>query len=168
MRLTLIAAGLVLAACGAPSDGVANTDAEPPQELTLAPEPEPQQVAAPEIAMLEAGRYCYLMESETSTEGLELDVSPSGVYSGRHYGTVHDEAAAYYTAFETTLSHGEAMPGMEVNFQTYTEVDGDTQSGAETWVIMADSAHRAAFPEAALGEAACDHVSNTVWPPIEE
>lgn len=169
MKEFLLPVCLALAACGAPAggnEGTAGDVASEPLAETLAPEVTPNEPV--DAAQLAAGRYCYLLESETSTEGLEIDVSASGVYSGRHYGTVHDEASSYFTAFETTLSHGEAMEDMRVGFQTLTKVDGDTQTGDDTWVIRMDEAHLGAFPDAVMVAVACDMVAATVWPPIEE
>lgn len=168
MRLTILAAGLFLAACSSPSGEPDGTGSDTAEEAAITAEPAAAPATKPKVATLEAGRYCYLIESDTSTEGLEIEVSPSGVYSGRHFGTVHDEAAAYYTAFETALSHGAAKEEMRVDFQTYTEVDGDTQTGEDSWVIRTDSAHLVAFPDAVMASAPCETLAATVWPPIEE
>ncbi len=167
-----LALALALAGCGAPqveeaADPVSAQTGPPPAESRAEPVA-PTEPGPAEIAVMPAGQYCYLRESDTSTEGLEITVSDGGIYSGRHYGTVHDQQAAYFTAFETKLTQGSPDRGGLVTFQAYTEVDGDTQTGEDGWIIMPDAAHLQAFADAVLAQADCAHVAATVWPVIAE
>ncbi len=172
IKQALSVMALALAGCGAPQvreaaePGSAQT--EPPSaEMSFEPVA-PAGPAPVEIAVMQAGQYCYLLESETSTEGLEITVSNGGVYSGSHYGTVHDEPAAYFTAFETSLSAGRPDSENRVVFQSRTEVDGDTQTGEDIWKITPDKAHPEAFADAVMKPADCASLANTVWPVLEE
>ena len=168
---------IALAACGqtepetpAPAEPAPVEAAEVEAPVADAAEEivEAAQAATEEAASLTEGEYCYLLQGDSSTEGMEIELNIAGVFSGRHYGTIHDEENAYFAAFETMLSDGVLNDEGIINFTAVTEVDGDTQYGEEPWVITAEGAHSAHWDDAVLEPADCDFVDATVWPPIPE
>lgn len=104
---------------------------------------------------------CYISLSETASEGMHVTTTPDGSVWGRHFGTVHDAKAAYYTYFETWLIAGEPTPNGNVRFETITEVDGDTQFGNENWILTPGGAGPAAFG-ANLQPADCDTLDRRI------
>ncbi len=173
MKLIVFAGFLALAACG--SGGEATDDVETVETVKPeAPVEETVELAedigpAPEEepAMLEAGSYCYFHEDEVATEGVEIEVTEEGGISGTHYGTVHDEENAYYTAFETMLNSGTLDEDGNITFETITQVDGDTQSGEQTWSITPTLASMVDF-EPAFPATECEGLVDRIWPPVEE
>ena len=173
MKRIVFAGFLALAACGGGGEPTDETDAvetvepEAPVEETVelaedigpAPEEEP--------AMLEAGSYCYFHQDEVATEGVEIEVTEDGGISGAHYGTVHDAENAYYTAFETMLNAGTLDEDGNITFETITQVDGDTQSGEQTWSITPTLASLVDF-EPAFPATECEGLTDRIWPPVEE
>ncbi|MGB3626626.1 MAG: hypothetical protein WA989_12405 [Henriciella sp.] len=168
-RLLFMASAVALAACGGGApDGeeAGNADApasNPATDFTAedtAPEP-----AAPNP--LDAGTYCYYRDDENVTEALEIEVAANGMLSGENYGSIHQEAAAYYASFTTELSNGLQGPGDEVMFDQVTEVDGDTQRGKVMWRLTPQSAAPDGL-ETLLNEADCDGLKDRVFPPIDE
>lgn len=168
MRLTILAAALVLSACG--GSGTPEADdaiAADPGASETAVDGAAADVAEPTDVLL--GTLCYRYEDDAVTEGLEIEVAESGAVTGYHFGTIHDEAAAYFAAFETELTGGQFGDTDEVTFQTYTEVDGDTQTGEETWTITTDGAKITAFEDGGtLTPFSCEELLFSIWPPIEE
>lgn len=167
MRLTILAAALIVGACGggsdAPSTDAATTD------LEAAPVSGTDVVEASDTPAPLLGTLCYRFEDETVTEGLEIEVLESGAVSGYHFGTAHNEEAAYFAAFETELTEGTIGEDDVVTFQTFTEVEGDTQTGEDSWIITADGARLAAFENAnELTPFNCEDLLYSIWPPIEE
>ncbi len=166
---------LVLAACGQ-SETVEPVEAAPAPVEAAVPVAEAagevteaiSDAATTAISALTEGEYCYFLQEDSSTEGLEITLDIAGVFSGRHYGTIHDAENAYYAAFETILSDGQLNDEGVVNFTAVTEVDGDTQYGEEPWVISAEGAHSAHWDDAVMEPADCDFVDATVWPPVPE
>ncbi|MEO0464922.1 MAG: hypothetical protein AAF216_00140 [Pseudomonadota bacterium] len=165
MRAVVIAVlGLGLVACG-PSDV---TEIDPESDATeLASDSVNEAADIVDGPML--GSYCYRFEDESVTEGLEIEVYESGAVDGYHFGTIHDEEAGYFAAFETQLTEGVFGDGNTVTFQTYTEVDGDTQTGEDLWELTADGASLALFDQSAtLLPFSCSDLINSIWPPMEE
>lgn len=168
MRLTILAAALVLSACGGSGTPEADDSVAADRgvsELGV----DAASADANEATDALLGTICYRYEDDAVTEGLEIEVAESGSVTGYHFGTIHDEAAAYFAAFETELSEGQFGDTDEVTFQTYTEVDGDTQTGEETWTITADGARITAFEDGGtLTPFSCEELLFSIWPPIEE
>lgn len=170
MKRIVFTGFLALAACG--GSEVAEEAETVPADAPVAVEEVEIDVNEPvpapvETAELMPGNYCYFHEDEVATEAVEIEVAEDGRISGVHYGTVHDEENAYFTAFDTTLSAGEMDEDGNVNFQTVTEVDGDRQEGEQAWSITPDGATLVGF-EPVIGIAECDGIVDRVWPPIEE
>ena len=88
----------------------------------------------------------------------------SGEVSGFHYGTIHDEEAAYFAAFDITLSSAVAGPDNSYTFDSLIEVDGDTQTEQVTWTLTET---KASTRLTELDAAECDGLMNRVHPPIE-
>lgn len=167
MNWKLAALALALSACGAPETDTAPAAPAPAEPLSQLPPEAP--VAEPEIAYILPGRYCYFRAAESSTEGLDLTISDGGAMAGEHFGSIHDEASAYYAAFVTELTGGETGPEGRVTFQSVTEVDGDTQYGEEMWVITPELARLdAANVNDPLLLTDCAGLRERVWPPVEE
>lgn len=165
MRWTPLFAAAALAACGQ------SETATPELELETPP-PVAEDASTAEDAMIveEAyldGTHCYFNQNETVTEGLTVTFNTDGSAAGRHFGTIHDEASAYYTAFDVALSEGEVGEASTVNFSAVIEVDGDTQFENTDWVITEASASEVGV-EKTLNPTECDGLIERVWPPIAE
>lgn len=164
MRWTVVAAGLVLSACGQP-DERAETDAAAGETVEAAETPaqEPETVATqPEWPQ------CFFEKTTTETVGLEIDRADSGAYRGQYFGTVHNEELAYYTAFDGALSNGvqdEATGAL--TFDQIMEVDGDTQTEPITWILSEEGARQPEFDNT-LPRSPCVGLYERVWPPITE
>lgn len=173
MRLLVILAGLALAACSSETKDAAETppdaildpatvasDESPPAETSETDEME-KPVADP--AKL-TGKHCYFLKTETETQALEVTFPEAADITGTHYGVVHDEANAYFTAFDIKMTSGQYVPGGFVSFETIIEVDGDTQTEVATWTFTEEAASNQFV---SLEAAECEGLIQRVHPPIE-
>ena len=86
----------------------------------------------------------------------------NGSVSGENYGSIHQEDAGYFAAFDTALSSGTLGDTSTVTFDTVTSVDGDTQNGSAIWYLSASGA----VPDGLnimLEPAACDGLAARVY-----
>jgi len=165
MRIPVLIAAVLLAGCGG-QEPATDEAAAPSAEETTAQE---TVAETPPVTVEEAyltGQHCYFSQTDTETEGLDVMFLEDGSASGVHFGTVHDEANAYFATWETTLSGGEVGEASTVYFSAVTEVDGDTQTAETEWVITDASASEVGV-EKSLPPAECEGLVERVWPPIE-
>lgn len=161
MRWTVLMAGAaLLAACGA-DEGTETLEIDTPPSAEA-----PETLPVIEAEML-TGTHCYFSQTETETEGLTVTFDANGTATGRHFGTIHDEASAYFAAFDVTLTEGEVGEADTVSFDAVIEVDGDTQFETSDWVITEASANMVGVEEALL-PTECDGLMDRIWPPISE
>ncbi len=152
--------GAMLAACQPASDAPSQPTPSPAPSGT----PEPKPAAAAQS--MSSGKYCYFAKNETSTEGFQLTITEAETASAQYFGTIHNDASAYYAAFETQLSNGKLDAKGKATFSSVTEVDGDTQTGQETWVFTPDQAH-SNDGRVKLSKAPCATLLDSVWPQVE-
>ncbi len=170
MRIAIICAAFALAACGGAEDEtLPEPDAtaersETPEIIENAEEvPVEPEAVAPELTKL-SGKNCYFSQTEQVTEALEVTFAEDGGIAGFHYGTIHDDANAYYAAFDVDLSNGQAMPDGSVQFDSVIEVDGDTQTETAVWTFTEELATTSVNQ---LSAADCEGLMDRVRPPIE-
>ena len=159
-----IVSGIILSACQAAED---KTPAPTPTPLitpTETPTPAPTTTSA--AASLEPGKYCYFLKNETSTEGLQLTILENGSASAQYFGTIHNDASAYYAAFETQLSNASLDNTGKATFSAITEVDGDTQHNQETWQFSKETA-TSVDHNFSLTTSPCATLMDKVWPQVE-
>lgn len=166
MRFTILLAAsamaTVLTACGG------NPPENPEVDIVAeAPTPEVPLEAVVVEAPAMVGQFCYFSDTETETEGLDVTLTETGEATGRHFGSIHNEAAAYYTAFDIALSNGEVGEAQTVNFDAVIEVDGDTHRENIDWVITAQSASEVGV-EKIMSSVRCNGLMDRVWPPMVE
>ena len=170
MRLAIVtAAALTLAACGNgdKADDNVSESAPPQTEVASDSSPAPAEPEAAPAEPLDAGQYCFFRDDENVTEGMELTVGDNGIITGRNYGHIHQEAAAYYASFQTELSNGVQGTGNNVNFEYVTEVDGDTQSGSVVWAVTPERAAPDGL-QTFLAATECDGLMDRVFPVISD
>lgn len=167
MRWTMMILAATLAACGSDNtEPVVEAPVTVPETQESVTEAPGIDVPAAEAAPL-TGTYCYFSDTATETEGMIVTLNENGTAEGRHFGTIHDEASAYYASFEVTLSNGQPTVADVFSFDAVVEVDGDTQEGSVDWVIRQDSANELGNDKP-LATADCDGLEDRIWPPVEE
>ena len=124
------------------------------------------ETSEPAVTEMQAGltgQHCWFHEDENTTEALELTFAEDGTVSGSHYGVIHMEDAGCFAAFDTILSDGQTNDGATFTFASVTEVDGDTQTGAEGWVVSKQSAGMADMEAPDLSSADCATLETRVF-----
>ena len=159
-----MAAGL-LAGCGA-QEPASNENAAPIVEETVVEETveDIPPLVVEEVYL--TGQHCYFGKTDTETEGLDVMFLEDGSATGRHFGTVHDEANSYFASWETVLSGGEVGEASTVYFKAETEVDGYTETAETEWIVTDASASEVGV-EKFLAPTECEGLQESVWPPIE-
>ena len=170
MRVSILIAALALASCSGGADETteaqpetgAEAPAETPAETPPAETSEPEMPEAEPVKL--TGKFCYFSKTETETEAMEVTFPEAGDITGIHYGVVHDEANAYFTAFDIDMTAGQYTSSGAVSFDTVYEVDGFTDSEKATWTF---SEQTATSEVKTLTTAACEGLVERVHPPIE-
>jgi len=161
MRIALIIAVGTLSACGAqPPTSEDSTASEITETIVSEAMPPVQETYLD-------GQHCYFSKTDTETEALDVTFYADGSATGNHFGTVHDEANAYYTSWETALNDGEVGEASGVNFNAVTEIEGDTQTNNTDWIITDSSASEVGV-EKSMTSVPCEGLVDRVWPPVEE
>lgn len=155
--LPLFSAMAALSACGGPPAETAPADPAPAPAV-------PSETSTDRALPLPAGQHCYFRDSTDVTEGLELTVTETGDISGSSYGSIHQEAEAYYASFDIELTSGSVSEDGLVTFESVTRVDGDTQIGTMSWSITPDAAAPEGFLDEPMQPAACEGLVERIFP----
>ena len=87
----------------------------------------------PIAAALMPGQYCYQSNDENQDLYARLTIDSADSVTGNFVGTVHNEAAGYYTSYRQTLNG--TIDGSNLNMDVATWIEYDKQNSQETWKV---------------------------------
>ncbi|MBE9031912.1 hypothetical protein IQ266_19435 [filamentous cyanobacterium LEGE 11480] len=112
------------------------TSAKPtatPQPSQAAKPTAPPPVQPQPATGLTSGNYCYELKSKTLSAQAKVMVNRQNQVSGNFNGTVHNEAAGYFTSYQQTFQG--PLTGNQAKLEVKTKIEYDNQTAQETWTI---------------------------------
>ncbi len=130
---------LLVAACGqAPQNLASDASAPTPSSTTPASPVSAAPASSTSPAMgIAPGDYCYELGSKTLSAQAKVTIDSRNTVSGEFQGTVHNEAAAYYTSYQQTFQ-GPLTTNNQAKLAVQTQIEYDNQTSEETWTITPD------------------------------
>lgn len=111
----------------------------PKQAETTAPSDDTSQVIGDPIPSkheLIPGRHCYALDSDVLTAAIGVTVTDDDRVLGESQGTIHNEAAGYYSSYVQKFRGSIAQDQLTLDLTLY--IENDTQEAQETWMLGND------------------------------
>lgn len=127
---------LLVVACGQAPQNLASHSPTPSPTAPPSASAAPASLTAP-VMGITPGNYCYELRSETLSAQAKVTIDNRNTVSGEFQGTVHNDAAAYYTSYQQTFQG--SLTGNQAQLAIQTQIEYDNQTSEETWTITPET-----------------------------